>query len=136
MTLFLLFSSWHPSCHGHGFRSVFFIFSFLTFLSLHTFSSNSLQFLVYFALILQSSPTLFGSFLKQSPLPPISVFITSPFSQLSGPLLSLSVFISHSFHMTCPFQPTELLLTNFFLKLSFTPTNSLSVPPFVSYQLS
>ena len=44
----------------------------------------------------------------------ISVFLTSFSPPLSGHLLSLPVFISLSFYMTCPFQP---ILTNFLLKL-------------------
>ena len=82
-------------------------------------SINSLQLLLSFAVVLPSSPTLPRPLLTQSHRIAFSVFLASLFSPLSEHLLSAnfsSVILS-----TYPAH-FSLLLTSFFIKLSFIPT--------------
>ena len=101
--------------------TVIFSSSFLSspYLSLTIASINSLQ-LLSFAAVLHSPPTLSRSLLTQS-----SAFLVSVFPPLSGHLLS-AIFPSRILS-TC-LAHFSLLLTSFFLKLSFTPNSTLCWP--------
>ena len=105
--------------------TVIFSLSFLSspHFSPTVFSINSLQLLLTFAVVLHSPPNLSLSLLTQSShhilgllrlLFPSTFWASALFANFLSPILS-----------TCPahFSP---LLTSFFLKLSFTPTCSLS----------
>ena len=76
---------------------------FFPYLSLATLSINSLQLLLSFPIVLHSPLNLYRSILTQASHR-IIVFL-SPFLS-TGHLISLPLFISHSCHMTGPFQPT------------------------------
>ena len=114
----LLFSSCCPCRQGRGWPWLLsFFLRFLSSLSLTTSSITSLQLRLSFAVVLYSPPTLSRSLLTQSshrmlglprlPFPSLHFLGICSFNNCS---------ISHSFHMSGPFQPTppQFLLKTFF----------------------